>query len=336
LQAAPGRECPKRKWHRWDHFRMTRHRYSVVMMTYNQQDFVADAISAVLRQECPPLEVLISDDNSTDATFERIEGQVAGYSGPHRIILNRNPVNLGITAHLNSCFRLCSGDLLIAASGDDVSMPGRMARIIEAYEKDRPLLIHSRVDSAALNGGVKDPRFNRIGFLRRPGIERIATSMSLYIGATAAWDREIVTKYGDLPERDCYEDLIFGFRAALEGRVSFIDEELVEYRVGSGVSTARGKAPSWSGWSRGRRKDLRRTLTVLRERLRNARTFGLPAGHPVSRAIRGALALAQARLNLHEERPDRGPVPGPARPVTYVRAAVGELLSYRNARRRGL
>lgn len=311
-------------------------RYSVVMMTYNQQEFVGEAISAILAQECAPLEILISDDCSTDETWSRIDESVRGYSSPHRVILNRNPMNMGITAHLNACFRKCSGELVIAASGDDVSMPGRIARIIAAHQKDRPLLIHSRVDSATLNGGVRDPRFDRIGLLRRPRLEQIATSMSLYIGATAAWDREIVTKYGDLPERDCYEDLIFGFRAALEGRVAFIDEELVQYRVGHGVSTLRREGFSRQDWSRDRRKDLRRTLTVLGERLRNARTFGLDDRHSVTIAIRRALALAQARLNLHEARADRRPVPGLARGATYLRALLGELFSYRNARRRSL
>lgn len=311
-----------------------RYKYSVVMMTYNQQDFVGEAISAILAQDSVPLEILISDDMSTDSTFERIKESTLGYGGPHRVILNRNKSNLGITAHLNACFRICSGDLVIAASGDDVSLSGRAQRIIETYEKDRPHLIHSRVDSAALNGGVSDPRFDRIGLLRLSGIEQIATSMSLYIGATAAWDRALFTKYGNLPERDCYEDLVLGFRAALEGRLSFIDAELVRYRVGHGVSTARDEVFTRAGWSRGRRKDLRRTLTVLAERLRNARTFGLADSHPVPAAILRALGLAQARLNLHEAAPDRRPVPGPGRQLTMIRAIIAEALNYRLSRRR--
>lgn len=315
---------------------MTTHRYSVVMMTYNQQDFVGDALKAILEQDCAPLEILVSDDLSRDDTFERVRVLAANYNGPHHIILNRNPVNLGIAAHINQCFRMCSGELIIAASGDDVSTPDRIRKIIDVFEQEHPLLIHSRVDSASLNGGRSDPRFDRIGFLRHPSIKDRATSMSLYIGATAAWNRELISTYGDLPERDCYEDLIFGFRAALEDRVVFIDEPLVRYRVGSGVSTTRLKEFSKADWSASRQKILRRTLVVLRERLRNARTFGLKDDHPVIQALASAEALAQARMNRHLPRAERQFLPGFDGLRTNLKAMLGEAFSYRNARRRGV
>ena len=315
---------------------MTTHRYSVVMMTYNQEEFVGEALRAILEQDCEPLEILVSDDKSRDHTFERVQEVVAAYSGPHVVILNRNPVNLGITAHLNQCFRMCTGRLVIAAAGDDVSTPGRVRKIIDVYQREQPLLIHSRIDSASLNGGQSDPRFDRIGFLRHPRLEDTATSMSLYIGATAAWDRELFSKYGDLPERDCYEDLIFGFRAALEDRVAFIDEPLVRYRVGNGVSTTRLKEFSKADWSASRQKILRRTLVVLRERLRNARTFGLKEDHPVIQALASAVALAQARMNRHLPRAERQSLSGFGGLRINIKAALGEAFSYRNARRRGV
>ncbi len=315
---------------------MARHRYSVIMMTYNQQDFVGEALSAMLEQDCPPLEILVSDDRSTDATFDRVTALAASYRGPHRLVLNRNAKNMGITAHLNASFRKCSGDLIIGASGDDVSVPGRARKIIEVYERDKPLLIHSRVDSATLNGGRPDKRFERIAMLQSPRIEDVARSMSLYIGATAAWDRDIMRHYGDLPDRDCYEDLIFGFRAALEGRVSFIDEELVQYRIGQGASTLRQQEFTRADWSEARRRELRRALTVLRERLRNARAFGLGDGDGVIAVLTDATALAQARLNLHEAEADRRPVPGRFSYLTYAHAAISEAMNYRNAHRRGM
>lgn len=315
---------------------MTRHRYSVIMMTYNQQEFVEEALRAILTQDCAPLEILVSDDRSTDGSFERVTALASGYAGPHKVLLNRNARNMGITAHLNACFRMVSGDLIIAASGDDISVPGRVRKIIEVYERDKPLLIHSRADSATLNGGRPDRRFQRIGLLQTPRIEDVARSMSLYIGATAAWDRDIMRHFGDLPDRDCYEDLIFGFRAALEGRVSFIDEELVQYRVGQGASTLRQQEFSRTDWSGARRRELRRTLAVLQERLRNAHAFGQSARDSVIAALGDAIALAQARLNLHEAQADRQPLPGRFSYLTYAHAAISEALNYRNALRRGV
>ncbi len=315
---------------------MERHRYSVVILAYNQENFVVDAISAILQQDCQPCEILISDDASTDGTYEAIKSSVAGYAGPHRILTNRNAHNLGITSHLNRCFDLCQGELVIAAAGDDISKPGRIKRIIETYEKENPLLIHSRVDTAALNNGVRDRRFDKIGLLTASGLEELASSMSIYIGATAAWHRDLVDKYGYLPEQDCYEDLIFGFRAALEGRVSFIDEELVLYRVGEGASTKRGKGFSKEEWTRSRQKSLLRSLVVLAERLRNARTFGLAEDHSVVKAIKNSIAHNKARLNIHDRQGVTRGTPGLGHPLIWVRAVVAEALNYRNSRRRGI
>ena len=46
---------------------------SHLLITYNQADFVADALNSVLEQTYPDTEVVISDDCSSDGTLEQIE-----------------------------------------------------------------------------------------------------------------------------------------------------------------------------------------------------------------------------------------------------------------------
>ena len=44
---------------------------SVVMITYNQEDFIRQSIESVLNQEVDfILEVIVADDNSNDGTLE--------------------------------------------------------------------------------------------------------------------------------------------------------------------------------------------------------------------------------------------------------------------------
>jgi glycosyltransferase involved in cell wall biosynthesis len=45
---------------------------SVLILTYNQEHFVDDAIRTVVMQDYEPLEIVVSDDGSTDGTAERI------------------------------------------------------------------------------------------------------------------------------------------------------------------------------------------------------------------------------------------------------------------------
>ena len=56
-----------------------------------------------------------------------MQAAVAGYRGPHRIVLNRNPANLGIGAHLSQLVAMSRGELLFVAAGDDVSLPAGTA-----------------------------------------------------------------------------------------------------------------------------------------------------------------------------------------------------------------
>src|SRR5687768_3609370 len=96
-------------------------RASFILLSYNQQDCVQAAVQAALNQVCKPLDILISDDCSTDQTFSRIEEVVAGYRGPHTVNVQKTERNLGICGHLNRCIQQTSGDPIIGAAGDDVS-----------------------------------------------------------------------------------------------------------------------------------------------------------------------------------------------------------------------
>src|SRR5215470_18905066 len=93
------------------------------VMAYNQARFIREAVEGALAQTYSPLEIVLSDDCSWDGTFEVMRDAVKGYSGPHTVILNRNPRNLGLSEHVNRIIELARGDLIIAADGDDVSSP---------------------------------------------------------------------------------------------------------------------------------------------------------------------------------------------------------------------
>jgi glycosyltransferase involved in cell wall biosynthesis len=267
-----------------------------ILLAYNQADVVQDAVRAALAQDTAPLEILISDDASTDGTFERIQAETSAYRGPHRVRLNRNPFNLGICSHINRAMELSSGDIVVIAAADDISVPDRVETIVQTFSATNALLVHSDVTP---RGSVADvAAFERtipgILFLADWDVERCATSMSLYIGATGAWRRELFDQYGALPQKDCYEDLILGFRAALSGRVAHVARALVEYRVGQGVSASNTTLADLNSYRTARLQGLAREMTVLQQRLQDARTQGRTSADSIVRHIE--LRLVQTRL----------------------------------------
>ena len=212
---------------------------SILLIAFNQQDTVGQAIAAALAQTLTPLEILISDDASGDDTWGEMQRAVAGYNGPHRVMLNRNPVNLGIGAHLSHLVAVSRGELLFVAAGDDVSVPQRCERVVATWlDSDRRLdLIASTLVDMDQQGGVHQiitpsdlaSYRNAADWLARP---------PHVVGAAQAWTRRLFERFGPLPQGVVAEDLIMVFRAIVSGGAITLNEPLVRYRRG-GISRRR-------------------------------------------------------------------------------------------------
>jgi hypothetical protein len=102
---------------------------SVVIPTYNQAAYLTEAIDSVLAQDYAPLEVIVVDDGSTDATPTTI----AGYAD--RVISIRQP-NHGAAHALNQGIRAARGDLICWLSSDDAFQAGKIERQVEAFARE--------------------------------------------------------------------------------------------------------------------------------------------------------------------------------------------------------
>ena len=205
----------------------------MLLIAYNQQSTVAAAIAGALAQSYQPLEIVISDDASTDRTFEAMQRAVAGYRGPHRLVLNRNPVNLGIGAHLSRAVELSHGTMLFVAAGDDVSLPSRVERVMQAWADQgrRADLVatalldldeHGQSQGRIVPSDLATYR-DAADWLARP---------PFVVGAAQAWTRRVFERFGPLPRGVVAEDLIMVFRAIGAGGAFTLAEPLVQYRRG--------------------------------------------------------------------------------------------------------
>lgn len=99
---------------------------SVVMPAYNHELFVGAAIDSVLSQSFADLELIIIDDGSTDRT-----GEIArGYDDPR--VRYHHQQNQDAFNALNRGMHLSRGRYISIINSDDVYMPGRLERLLEA------------------------------------------------------------------------------------------------------------------------------------------------------------------------------------------------------------
>jgi len=98
---------------------------SVIIPTYNRADLLPAAVSSALMQEPMPLEVLVVDDGSTDATAEVCRR----FPHPVRVIRQENA---GAAAARNRGIAEAKGEIVAFLDSDDVWLPGKLAVQLEA------------------------------------------------------------------------------------------------------------------------------------------------------------------------------------------------------------
>ncbi len=103
---------------------MSNPKVSVIMAVYNAEPFIAEAANSVLEQDHSNLELLISDDGSTDRTLA-IARDLA--SQDPRVKVLHEEVNHGKAAAANRALSVADGELIAWLDGDDVMLPGKLS-----------------------------------------------------------------------------------------------------------------------------------------------------------------------------------------------------------------
>jgi len=207
---------------------------SYILLSYNQQEYIAEAVNSAIEQTYKPLEIIISDDCSTDSTFEVIKKTCSGYKGSNKLILNQNEANYGLVSHFNKLIEISNGQFIVLAAGDDVSTTERAKTLTSAWHKNKcyvigcnPIVID---EENKVLGKFYRSNEGAIDFSWQAMIRR--ENVGLFITAI---DRQVFDKWGPIDTCLPMEDQSIPFRAALmkENSVLFIDEPLVKYRCHS-------------------------------------------------------------------------------------------------------
>lgn len=108
-------------------------RFSVIIVFYNQRNFVREAMNSALAQGAD--EVIAVDDGSTDGTARLLDE----YRGRARLILlNRN---LGACAARNAGVAAATGEYLAFLDGDDIFLPWAIETYRQVAESQAPTLM---------------------------------------------------------------------------------------------------------------------------------------------------------------------------------------------------
>jgi len=106
---------------------------SVVMANYNGGAYLGDAIKSVQRQTLRNIEIIVSDDASSDCSVEIVTQLMAD---DDRILLLRSDRNRGPAAARNEALGLAKGQWTAIVDSDDFIHPTRLATLVESGVRD--------------------------------------------------------------------------------------------------------------------------------------------------------------------------------------------------------
>lgn len=243
---------------------------SIILLTYNQEQFVEEAFLSLLNQDIDNLEIVVSDDCSSDATWERIQAVAKDYQGPKKIILSCNPINAGIVDNYAAAVKLSSGNLIFMAAGDDISLSDRCSKTIQFWcdTQQKYDLIAADAFDMAYDGKILSEKHN--SELQEVTINSWFKERPYFFGASHMVTRRLLN-LAPLSNRLPYEDQCLVFRAILMGGAMRLPMPLVCHRRGGMTQETKFKF--------GHRRleiarDMSREIVELRQFLSDATILG--------------------------------------------------------------
>jgi cellulose synthase/poly-beta-1,6-N-acetylglucosamine synthase-like glycosyltransferase len=212
-----------------------------LVLAYRQSSTIEGAIDAAFAQKGAPLDIILSDDGSDDATFALMQAKAAVYEGPHKVRARRSAVNRGLVTHMAEAAAEAETRLVILAAGDDESEPDRAQSLVAAWSEagEPTAYLHSDLQPMDGTGRVLVSKGENVA--RGPfSLSQLARGESGPIGATSAFTVDLIDKFPAMSRSVIHEDRVLPFRALLAGgHILFVSRSLVRYRTEGGVSRSR-------------------------------------------------------------------------------------------------
>lgn len=204
---------------------------SVLVDTFNQENFIETAINSVLAQDFPTeeREILIVDDGSTDRTPDLLRK----FGTRIRILRKENG---GQASAFNYSIPQCRGEIIAFLDGDDWWAPGKLSAVAQAFGTHRDVGMVGHSVTEVLSDGserqelvLEAPQF-RIDSV--PGARLFRMRKSFLGTSRMACRVDLLRRIGPVPNALIFEADEFLFTlGALFSNVLLLREPLTYYRL---------------------------------------------------------------------------------------------------------
>jgi glycosyltransferase involved in cell wall biosynthesis len=206
---------------------------TIILLCYNQHNFVAEAVGGILSQTYSPLEIFIFDDCSTDRTADVIERTIADHPCRHDVCFIRNPENKHSNIVCRMGLRMAKGEFIFVSHGDDIMLPDMVEEMANVWIAEGVSLVTANAyyideNSRPLHRTFRDPTQpadDSFETLARDGTNACC------FGPAIGFERAIYEKFDWVPRYLRAYDIMYPFYAYLLNGARFLNKPLLRYRV---------------------------------------------------------------------------------------------------------
>lgn len=250
---------------------------SLVMATYNGEKYVGQQLESILKQTCPPDEIIICDDNSSDKTLEVVESELKNWPGKSVIIKHDN--NCGVVRSFEDACNASEGDFIFFSDQDDYWQNNKIEKTLAAFSLYDARLVFT-------NASITDESLKKTGrnlwqsigftvkhnkgmavYSKQELISEIVMH-NIVTGMTMACTRKMLEESLPFPDYPLH-DYWITLNAAFNGTIVAIDDETVLYRQHASNVVGAGK----TFFSRDLRVVKKHYLNTLEKQLRLSELF---------------------------------------------------------------
>jgi glycosyltransferase involved in cell wall biosynthesis len=198
-------------------------KFSVVTISFNQRQYLEEALRSVLSQDYPAIDYVVVDPGSTDGSRELIESFRDGLAS---VLFEPDK---GAADGLNKGFAQASGDLFCFLNSDDVLLPGALRAVSEVFAQNPDC------DIVMGNGYTVDAHGKRIRRIRAAGftLDRYFYGGATWLQQATFFRRKAFEAVGGFNQqnRSCWDGELVVDMVRWGAKVKYLNQDLALFRI---------------------------------------------------------------------------------------------------------
>ena len=198
---------------------------SFIIAAYNEELFIEECVLSCLNQTYKNIEVCVTDDGSTDNTWDILIQLNKAYSN---LKIHKLESNMGKVSAFNRSFQMATGEYFALIGADDVCLPNRIETQVLFLNNGNYDLVFADSEIIGENG---KPIFGKDINHKFPISKFDILQDNFVHGATLFMSKKFAVGIMPIPPQLLFEDWWFGFHAVFYGKLGFDNQKLIKYRL---------------------------------------------------------------------------------------------------------